>query len=768
MHITKTTIKILSLAFSIIQPIKMSSSQNKRVLALMRLPENCLCADCHAKDPRWASSKLGVFICINCSGIHRGLGTHITFVRSCTLDTWKPEEVDVMERVGNKKGNEYWEAKLPPDFERPRSENIEAMSKFIRQKYEYKKWIDPMMRPPQLPENVHWEPEPPKSYTNMADDQNGQAVSEAPRRRKKKKNLNSSEEPFINDYNNNESNRNPELNSFGQSIEFTEAKNKMKNNRKKYPKENLSLEHENDELPSSDSLMKSSQQYNDDNGFDPFSGKPLSKEKNFNPDEETDESDPTFADKLIGFIQNGIDFIKEKTKSKKKANVNIPSSSGKMSENPRIPKQDNFDSLQPQNSNRPRFNSFEQQQQDQFHHQPQAFHHQPQAFQQQPPQQPPPFQQQFDGNQNQHNDIGKRLANQGQQQPSADVFSLLSGSEVIIDNSQTDISQEVGQSNSQQQQQSNPFIKEIENQDSNHYSKSLIDSNTNVAEGVNKNGFNPFTNQLASGDSGNDLVEISNDNLSNDQNDAIDSNGLIEISSNEQKDANNSNDLIGLDFTQPETTQAANTTQPSNNNDDLLGLDLNVTQNQQQQQQGYASDLFGLDVSAPNQNEKQQEGSNNSVNSASNVQMKTPSAYDVFGRPNSGISSIGSGANFGNQMGIGSIGSGMNFGNQPGISNNTTFRNQQGIGSLGLSPQQQQIAARAVLAHQGQQRSSIQLSPYSSGASTNSFNSGLGQTGSTNSFTNFNTTNNPSSNLNAKSNKKGSENLDPFSGMNPF
>jgi hypothetical protein len=47
---------------------------------------NCICADCGAEDPDWASINLGILICIQCSGIHRSLGVHISKVRSLTLD----------------------------------------------------------------------------------------------------------------------------------------------------------------------------------------------------------------------------------------------------------------------------------------------------------------------------------------------------------------------------------------------------------------------------------------------------------------------------------------------------------------------------------------------------------------------------------------------------------------------------------------------------------------------------------------------------------
>eukprot|EP00127_Corallochytrium_limacisporum_P004600 Clim_evm14s169 gene=Clim_evmTU14s169 len=119
------------------------NEKHSKILARLTAEEpNKYCADCGVKGPRWASWNIGAYVCLRCAGIHRSLGVHISRMKSVTLDSWTPEQIESIKNGGNAKVNAIYEARLPKDFSRP-THSDQAMEHFIRQKYEKKVWYDP-------------------------------------------------------------------------------------------------------------------------------------------------------------------------------------------------------------------------------------------------------------------------------------------------------------------------------------------------------------------------------------------------------------------------------------------------------------------------------------------------------------------------------------------------------------------------------------------------------------------------------------------------
>ncbi|PHH70966.1 hypothetical protein CDD82_6813 [Ophiocordyceps australis] len=85
------------------------SEDQKQLAAIQKESNNNVCCDCNAPSPQWASPKFGVFICLSCAGVHRGLGVHISFVRSISMDAFKASEIERMRLGGNSGWRDFFE-----------------------------------------------------------------------------------------------------------------------------------------------------------------------------------------------------------------------------------------------------------------------------------------------------------------------------------------------------------------------------------------------------------------------------------------------------------------------------------------------------------------------------------------------------------------------------------------------------------------------------------------------------------------------------------
>lgn len=79
-----------------------SSLGNLQFKEILQDPENLCCFDCGKTPAQWASINNSIFLCISCSGIHRGFGVQISFIKSITLDSWNENQIKMMRLGGNK------------------------------------------------------------------------------------------------------------------------------------------------------------------------------------------------------------------------------------------------------------------------------------------------------------------------------------------------------------------------------------------------------------------------------------------------------------------------------------------------------------------------------------------------------------------------------------------------------------------------------------------------------------------------------------------
>ncbi|KAJ5514387.1 Arf GTPase activating protein [Penicillium fimorum] len=130
---------------------KRQQARNEKTLAelIRTVPGNDRCADCDALTPGWASWNMGIFLCMRCAALHRKLGTHISKVKSLSMDTWTSEQVDNMKSHGNILMNKMNNPRgIRPPIPTDIDEADACMERFIRQKYQHRSLENGKPMPP--------------------------------------------------------------------------------------------------------------------------------------------------------------------------------------------------------------------------------------------------------------------------------------------------------------------------------------------------------------------------------------------------------------------------------------------------------------------------------------------------------------------------------------------------------------------------------------------------------------------------------------------
>ncbi|KAL0268563.1 UNVERIFIED_CONTAM: hypothetical protein PYX00_010454 [Menopon gallinae] len=115
--------------------------QQAIIRLVQRLPGNHACCDCNSmNDATWLSTNFGIIVCIECSGIHRDLGVHISRIQSLTLDNIGTSQLLLARYMTNQEFNRVMEANLHNSKLTPNS-SMEERYDYIRAKYVDRKFV---------------------------------------------------------------------------------------------------------------------------------------------------------------------------------------------------------------------------------------------------------------------------------------------------------------------------------------------------------------------------------------------------------------------------------------------------------------------------------------------------------------------------------------------------------------------------------------------------------------------------------------------------